>query len=986
MHTSGLQIQMLGDLTVRRDGRPLPLPPSKKTRGLLAYLAMNPRSFRRDYLCELLWEIPDDPRGSLRWSLSKIRKLVDGEGRPRIIADRNHIRLDTAGIDIDVNHLLATGGQSLESLPTDTLVRLTETHDGQFLSGLELTNFLEFHTWCVGVREKVAAARGNLLKELIHRLRATPAKALPHARALALNAPYDEDVRADLIRLLVAAGRKEEAEQQFQLGMRMLEELGVSPTGALFNARRGPVAEPQTRPSIDATPPPRQPPPTRTIGREPELDSIRAVITGVRDRRHPGFVLVEGAPGIGKTHFLKQVEDLGRQEGFRIMGGQALEFETLRPFSLWLEAMAGTPDFEEKLLSDDNRENRETLLRTLGDSLASLSDTPVMMLFDDIQWCDESSAAALGYVAGANRNQPLLVVLAGRGSELADNSPLQTLIRQLHSARMLEECRLAPLADEAIKTIIRDYAPQLDADTLSHQCGGNPLLAIELARAVASGDSSASLDRMIRSRLERFPLPVVELLRWASVLGQRIDVDSLVRVSGSDLESIGEMLHQAEQQGLLVPLENGFQFSHDLVAKSIYNDISPTRQKVMHHKIARLLETNAALNLDFAADLAHHAALSGDSALATRAAVMAGKLCLRFFAYQDALNLYHKGTQLAGDLNDAERIRLLLELHEIRLTAAPLDDWEAAATEYAKLAEQALDHGEVAHARLGYTMASYLRWSHGQWDWAREQSLQAERITRGGSEEEQIVGMAEAARCLAMLERDLSRADAMLMEATSLAERRRIKVQAIPATRGMLHYYSSNWDEAEEAFREARTLAKTAGDRINEFQAIEYLVMLDIERGSYSEARAHSDDLLALGEKLREGSEGPFARALAGLCSYALDGIADSLDAALVELREVDARHRLAYTQNRAALLDLAAGRPASAAERAREALACAGVLERATEMLMARLTLCEAYRDLGEECAGEDEQRIASGMDLVRLASWARRRADELLPEATGS
>jgi DNA-binding SARP family transcriptional activator len=73
---SGLELKFLGDFEVRRGGRPLPLPPSKKTRALLAWLGLNERRFRREQLCELLWQIPDDPRGSLRWSLSKLRRLV----------------------------------------------------------------------------------------------------------------------------------------------------------------------------------------------------------------------------------------------------------------------------------------------------------------------------------------------------------------------------------------------------------------------------------------------------------------------------------------------------------------------------------------------------------------------------------------------------------------------------------------------------------------------------------------------------------------------------------------------------------------------------------------------------------------------------------------------------------------------------------------------------------------------------------------------
>ena len=99
---TALRLQVLGDLEVIRGGAVLDLPPSRKTRGLLAYLALNERPMRREQLCELLWEIPDDPRGSLRWSLSKIRKLVDEDDQPRIIADRSTVSFDTSSVDIDV--------------------------------------------------------------------------------------------------------------------------------------------------------------------------------------------------------------------------------------------------------------------------------------------------------------------------------------------------------------------------------------------------------------------------------------------------------------------------------------------------------------------------------------------------------------------------------------------------------------------------------------------------------------------------------------------------------------------------------------------------------------------------------------------------------------------------------------------------------------------------------------------------------------------
>ena len=50
----GLRLRLLGPLTVVRDGVPVALPGSRKTRALLAYLAMAPRPVGRSHLCELL--------------------------------------------------------------------------------------------------------------------------------------------------------------------------------------------------------------------------------------------------------------------------------------------------------------------------------------------------------------------------------------------------------------------------------------------------------------------------------------------------------------------------------------------------------------------------------------------------------------------------------------------------------------------------------------------------------------------------------------------------------------------------------------------------------------------------------------------------------------------------------------------------------------------------------------------------------------------
>ncbi len=70
-----LRVSLLGELRVSAPEAELPLPASKKARALLGFLAATGRPHRRERLCELFWDLPDDPKAALCWSLSKLRRV-----------------------------------------------------------------------------------------------------------------------------------------------------------------------------------------------------------------------------------------------------------------------------------------------------------------------------------------------------------------------------------------------------------------------------------------------------------------------------------------------------------------------------------------------------------------------------------------------------------------------------------------------------------------------------------------------------------------------------------------------------------------------------------------------------------------------------------------------------------------------------------------------------------------------------------------------
>src|SRR5688500_7418467 len=78
-----MRFRLLGRLELSRAGNEVGLPASRKVRALLGYLVLASRPVTRSQICELLWDAPNDPRGELRWCLSKIRGLIEEKARKR---------------------------------------------------------------------------------------------------------------------------------------------------------------------------------------------------------------------------------------------------------------------------------------------------------------------------------------------------------------------------------------------------------------------------------------------------------------------------------------------------------------------------------------------------------------------------------------------------------------------------------------------------------------------------------------------------------------------------------------------------------------------------------------------------------------------------------------------------------------------------------------------------------------------------------------
>ncbi|HEU4651721.1 MAG TPA: hypothetical protein VFS49_09935, partial [Croceibacterium sp.] len=164
-----LELSLIGEIAVRRDAREVALPASAKTRALLAYLAATEREHRREALCALFWNVPDDPKGALRWSLSKLRQAVDDDHAPRLVADRETVRLELAGAACDYARIAAAAASDdLSALEAAARIR------GEFAPGLHLRGCEEFESWLAATREDVRQRQLQVWRKLVGLLAAEP--------------------------------------------------------------------------------------------------------------------------------------------------------------------------------------------------------------------------------------------------------------------------------------------------------------------------------------------------------------------------------------------------------------------------------------------------------------------------------------------------------------------------------------------------------------------------------------------------------------------------------------------------------------------------------------------------------------------------------------------------------------------------------------------------------------------------------------------
>jgi DNA-binding SARP family transcriptional activator/TolB-like protein len=220
---AGLRLRLLGPMAIERAGEPLTLPPSRKVRALIAYLALAPQAVARSHLCELLWDLPNDPRGELRWCLSKARTVLDEPKLARVVADGESVRLDLSRCAVDAREVRSATQQGIATLELERLRALSSLCAGDFLQGLEIERSAPFSAWLVGQRRHLRAAHAAILE---HRVRALPPacdEAVSCLEQWLQLAPFDRNAHEFLLDALARRGRIREGDEHLAATARAFE-------------------------------------------------------------------------------------------------------------------------------------------------------------------------------------------------------------------------------------------------------------------------------------------------------------------------------------------------------------------------------------------------------------------------------------------------------------------------------------------------------------------------------------------------------------------------------------------------------------------------------------------------------------------------------------------------------------------------------------------------------------------------------------------
>ncbi|MFQ5857371.1 MAG: AAA family ATPase, partial [Anaerolineae bacterium] len=724
-----LHIQLLGNFRLACGDTPVTNINTARRQSLLAYLVLHrdaPQS--RQHLAFLFW--PDSTeaqaRTNLRNQLYHLRRALPDADRFLCANAKTLQWLPDAPITLDVADFDSAVAQAQQAEQAGdqpavraALERATALYRGELLPSC-------YDEWIVPVREQLYQTFLRTVERLTQLLETQRDyhAAIRYAQRLLQHDPLHEATYRRLMRLYALSDDRARALRVYHTCATVLQrELGTEPSAAtremyerLLNVEA--QAEPRRRPpaALVATLP--------LVGRRQKWQQLQAAWREAA-RGRPHIVLVAGEAGIGKSRLAEELLEWAERQGIATARARSYAAEgelAYTPLVTWLRSEAvqpALPALEDvwltelarllpELLADrpdlsppgslTETWQRQRLFEALARAILAGSQ-PLLLVIDDLQWCDQETLEWLHYLLRFDPQARLLVVGTFRPEETARDHPLESLRLALRRSRQFTEMELDALDEAETATLAAHVAgrelPQALAARIYEETEGNPLFVVETVRAAAGdwrletcpepsrrvGDWEETSDAkslisnlqslppgvqaVIQARLAQLSPSARDLAGLAATIGREFTSDVLARASDADEDALVRGLDELWQRRIV--REQGadaYDFSHDKIREVAYAELSAARRRLLHRRVALALEAMHVDDLDAASgQVASHYERAGLPEQAIpyyqRAAEVAARVC----ANNEAADQLTRGLMLLETLpQTAERAEQELAL------------------------------------------------------------------------------------------------------------------------------------------------------------------------------------------------------------------------------------------------------------------------------------------------------------------------------------
>ncbi len=439
------------------------------------------------------------------------------------------------------------------------------------------------------------------------------------------------------------------------------------------------------------------------VGRGVELDSLSTWADEVASTGVGRFVLVTGAPGIGKTRLCAEFSARLATTGALVAWSRC-----------WVEGSGGPPLWPwPDVLSEVARgrgvpvddglagevRDRFALFRMVTDRLRSLCAAgPVVVLIDDLHQANHDVLMLTRFIARSVHRFPLLLVGTWRtevpGARLAALSGDATLLE-------LGTFGTAEVAAYLTRSG-RDVAPG-DVSELLAVTGGNPMYLAEVVRRPADdGSRAAGLADALAHRVAAVAAPRRQILGAVALLGEWATVEDILTILGLRKTDLFEAVASIASGAMVVG--GRVRFSHELLRDTFAAAVAMREREQLHAKAADAIVGDG---VDQVVRRAHHAVgAAGMSAGRRRSAVaacaQAAAVLRRALAFEQAVDWAARGALLAaGSDAPAVEAELLLVQAAAVMACGRLSEARELFQRAVAPAEESGDPRLLARAALG---------------------------------------------------------------------------------------------------------------------------------------------------------------------------------------------------------------------------------------------------------------------------------------------